>query len=105
MKRAFPAAILIMEILRFGVMKSEIRIPKSERIPKSKIRSGSSHQSCAAVGRCFASFLGVHGGLPNGHRRWLRASDFGLPSSFVIRHSICTIACFPKHRFMTVYSK
>src|SRR6266511_2959643 len=87
------AAILIMEIQRYGIMKSEFRNPNSERIPKSKIRSIASHPSRAAGGRCFR-------GLPRRSRGWLtrlpvdagfavRTSGFFRHSSFVIR--ICSV--------------
>ena len=96
MSTANRPAIFIMESLRFGVMKSEIRNPKSERIPKSKIRSSSSHWPRAAVGRCLR-------GLPGRYRGWLTRQPidmgFGLRTSGFLRHSgfgirIYAIACF-----------
>jgi hypothetical protein len=73
-----------MEIFRFGVEKSEIRNPKSERNPKSKIRRGSSHPSRAAVRRCLR-------GLPGRCRGCLTRRpidvDFGLRTSGFFRHS------------------
>jgi hypothetical protein len=99
------AAILIMEIHPFGVMKSEFRKSKSERNPKSKARSIASHQSTlrsilaqvglprntatedgsrAARGRCLRSLPGCSGGCET-----CQSIDagFGLRTSGFFRHS------------------
>ena len=67
-------------------MKSEFRKSKSERIPKSKIRSIAPYPSRAADGRCLMGFLGAPG-LPNVPTRSTLASGFGLRVSFGIRIS------------------
>ena len=83
------AAILIMEIQRFGVMNSEFRKNSEIRNPKYCLTS---------VPRCLWQMLSrvswAFPGLANAPtgRRWLRASDFGFLSAFGIR--ICTVACF-----------
>jgi hypothetical protein len=79
-------AIFIMEILRFGVMKSEIRNPKSEGNPKSEARSqrrsGNAQEARESICRrrrarnCF----GIR------HSEFFRHSDFGI--------RIWAIACF-----------
>ena len=84
-------AILIMGSLRFGVLKSEGRNPKSERNPKSQARTpptlvGGRRNGVGAPGGVVGAehWLGPDG---LGTARMGRASAFGLRFSFGFRSS------------------
>ena len=104
MSVAATAAILIMEILRFGVMKSEIRMPNAERNPKSEARS---QRRLGSPGNTQEAREGI---LPpatrDGWEAILRILDFGILSDFDLRNSDLPNRFFHRNpRFMTVHSK